>query len=148
MEDAMKAWAYRHHDVDLIRYVLRLRPMCRPTLMHLIYLIDRELCLKYGETMFKWEMTYGGPSSSDVMSIVNNMVKFRSVFPNAELGFIIYELKSIAPIELPDELRAVADKVLDMWGRKKLDELMSYVQSLDEVRNTKLGERIPCISKN
>ncbi len=148
MEDATKVWTYRLYDVDLIRYVLRLRPMCRPTLMHLLYLIDRELCLKYGETIFKWEMTYGGPSSGDVVSTINNMVKYRSLSPNAELGFVIYELKSTAPIELPDELRAIADKVLDAWGRKTLDELIDYMQSLDEVKNAKLGERLHCISKN
>jgi hypothetical protein len=112
--------------------------------MHLLYLIDREVCLKYGRYMFNWEMTHAGPSSSDVLEIINNMVKYRTVFPNYELGFIIYEHKSIAPITLPDELREIADRVLDAWGRKNLDELVSYVQSLDEIKNSKQGELLRC----
>ena len=148
VEDAMKPWFFRHYDVDLIRYVLRLRPLCRPTLMHLLYLIDREVCLRYGKYMFEWEMTYAGPSSNDVVDIVSHMIKYRSVLPNAELGFVTYELKSTAPIELPDELRAIADEVLHVWGDKRLDVIMSYVQSLDEVKNSKPGERLRCISKN
>jgi len=147
VEDAVWPWFFRHYDVDLIRYVLKLRPLCRPTLMHLLYLIDREVCLKYGDYMFNWEMTHAGPSSGDVLDIINNMVKYRTVFPNYELGFIIYEHKSIAPITLPDELRAVADRVLDAWGRKKLDELASYVQSLDEIKNSRQGEHLRCMSK-
>jgi hypothetical protein len=147
VEDAMKPWFFRHYDVDLIRYVLRLRPLCRPTLMHLLYLIDREVCLRYGRYMFKWEMTYAGPSSGDVVDIISNMVKYRAVVPNTELGFVVYELKSTAPIELPDELRAIADEVLRTWGDKKLDDLMSYVQSLDEVKNSKQGERLRCVQR-
>jgi len=144
IEDAMKPWFFRHHDIDLIRYVLKHRPLCSPTLIHLLYLIDREVCLKYGRYMFNWEMTHSGPSSSDVLDIINNMVKYRTVFPNYELGFIIYEHKSIAPITLPDELREIADRVLDAWGRKNLDELVSYVQSLDEIKNSKQGELLLC----
>ncbi|MFZ8810742.1 MAG: hypothetical protein ACO2PN_21865 [Pyrobaculum sp.] len=147
IEDAMKPWFFRHYDVDLIRYTLRIRPLCRPTLMHLLYLIDREVCLKYGRYMYNWEMTYTGPSSSDVLDIINHMVKYRSVVPNIELGFVIYELKSNAPIELPDELRTIADKVLDTWDHRKLDELMEYVRSLDEVGDSKLGDRLYCKSK-
>jgi hypothetical protein len=146
-EDSVKPWFFKHYDVDLIRYVLRLRPLCRTALMHLLYLIDRDVCQKYGKYVFDWEMTYAGPSSGGVLDVVNNMVKYRAVVPNAELGFIIYELKSTAPIELPDELRAIADKVLDTWGHKKLDELMGYVQSLDEIKNAKQGERPRCAPK-
>jgi hypothetical protein len=115
--------------------------------MHLLYLIDREVCLKYSRYIFDWEMTYAGPSSSHVLDIINHMVKYRAVFTNVELGFVIYELKTTAPIELPDELRAIADKVLDTWGHKKLDELMEYVRGLDEVRESKLGDRLYCKSK-
>jgi hypothetical protein len=75
------------------------------------------------------------------------MVKYGAVFPNYELGFIIYEHKSIAPITLPDELHAIAIRVLDMWGRKKLDELVRYVQSLDEIKNSRQGEHLRCTSK-
>jgi len=103
--------------------------------------------MKYGRYMFEWEMTYAGPSSDGVMDIVNHMAKYRAVFPNAELGFVIYELKTTASIELPDELRAIADSVLDTWGHKKLDELMEYVRNLDEVRESKLGDRLYCKSK-
>jgi hypothetical protein len=147
VEDVVKPWSYRHYDVDLVRYVLKLRPLCRPMLMHLLYLIDREVCLKYGNYMFNWEMTHAGPSSGDVLYIINNMVKYGAVFPNYELGYIIYEHKSIAPITLPDELRATADRVLDAWGRKKLDELVSYVQSLDEIKNARQGEHLRCVTK-
>jgi hypothetical protein len=116
--------------------------------MYLLYLVDREVCLKYGRYMFDWEVVYAGPSSSDVVDIINNMVKYRAVVPNAELGFVVYELKSTAPIGLPDELQAIADRVLETWGRVTLDELVTHVQSLDEVKNSKQGERLRCITKN
>jgi hypothetical protein len=147
VDDTMKPWFFRHYDVDLIRYVLKSKPLCRPTLMHLLYLIDREVCLRYGKYMFEWEMTYAGPSSSDVVDIISHMIKYRAVVPNAELGFVVYELKSTAPIELPDELRAIADEVLHTWGDKELDDLVNYVQSLDEVKDSKQGERLRCVQR-
>jgi len=33
------------------------------------------------------------------------------------------------PADLPQEVREAADRVLDGWGRKSLDELAEYVNS-------------------
>jgi hypothetical protein len=53
---------------------------------------------------------------------------------------IIYELASTAPAELLPEVKKVADQVLETWAGRGLDELLTYVYSLEEVKEAWPGK--------
>jgi len=116
------------YQVDLIIYVLRRAgPMPRAKLMKLLFLIDRELHRRYGASAFRWRAYKYGPFSREVLDVLDAMEIYRSVEARAEDGDIVYVLATSAPADLPPEAREAADRVLDEWGRKSLDELAEYV---------------------
>jgi hypothetical protein len=119
------------YQVDLIMYVLRRAgPTARAKLMKLLFLIDRELHRRYGAAAFRWKMYKYGPFSREVLDVLDAMEIYRSVEALAEDGDIVYVLTTSAPADLPQEVKEVADQVLDEWGRKSLGELAAYVNSL------------------
>jgi len=58
----------------------------------------------------------------------------------AEEDAIIYELASTAPADLPQEVKEAADQVLEAWAHRSLDELLTYVYSLEEVKEAWPGK--------
>ena len=128
------------YKADLIRYVLRRGPMARTKLMKLLFLIDRELYRRFGATVFHWKMYKYGPFSREVLDTLDDMEIYGSVVSRAEEDAIIYELASTAPADLPQEVKEAADQVLETWAHRSLDELLTYVYSLEEVKEAWPGK--------
>jgi len=128
------------YKADLIRYVLRHGPMARTKLMKLLFLIDRELYRRFGATVFRWKMYKYGPFSREVLDILDDMEVYGSVVAKVTDDAIIYELASTAPAELPQEVKEAADKILETWARQSLDELLTYVYNLEEVKEAWPGK--------
>jgi len=128
------------YKADLIRYVLRRGPMARTKLMKLLFLIDRELYRRFGATVFHWKMYKYGPFSREVLDVLDDMEVYGSVVAKVTDDAIIYELASTAPVELPQEVKEVADQILEMWAHKSLDDLLKYVYNLDDVKETWPGK--------
>jgi uncharacterized protein YwgA len=132
--------AFDAYKADLIRYVLRRGPMARTKLMKLLFLIDRELYRRFGSTVFRWKMYKYGPFSREVLDVLDDMEIDGFVVARAEEDAIIYELASTAPAELPQGVKEVADQILETWARRSLDELLTYVYNLDDVKETWPGK--------
>jgi uncharacterized protein YwgA len=132
--------AFDAYKADLIRYVLRRGPMARTKLMKLLFLIDRELYRRFGSTVFRWKMYKYGPFSREVLDVLDDMEIDGFVVARAEEDAIIYELASTAPAELPQDVKEVADQILETWARRSLDELLTYVYNLDDVKETWPGK--------
>ena len=128
------------YKADLIRYVLQRGPMARTKLMKLLFLIDRELYRRFGSTVFRWKMYKYGPFSREVLDVLDDMEIDGFVVARAEEDAIIYELVSTAPAELPQGVKEVADQILETWARRSLDELLTYVYNLDDVKETWPGK--------
>jgi hypothetical protein len=128
------------YKADLIRYVLRRGPMVRTKLMKLLFLIDRELYRRYGAAVFRWKMYKYGPFSREVLDVLDDMEVYGSVVAKVTDDAIIYELASTAPVELPQKVKEVADQILETWARRSLDELLTYVYNLDDVKETWPGK--------
>ena len=103
------------------------RPAARTKLMKLLFLIDRELYQRFGAAAFRWKMYKYGPFSREVLDTLDDMEIYGSVVSKAEEDAIIYELASTAPAELPQEVREVADQILETWAHKSLDDLLTYI---------------------
>ncbi len=132
--------AFDAYKADLIRYVLRSGPMVRSKLMKLLFLIDRELYQRFGATVFRWKLYKYGPFSREVLDVLDDMEVYGSVVAKVTDDAIIYELASTAPAELPQEVREVADQILAVWARRSLDELLTYVYDLEEVKEAWPGK--------
>jgi len=128
------------YKADLIRYVLRRGPMARTKLMKLLFLIDRELYRRFGATVFHWKMYKYGPFSREVLDTLDDMEIDGFVVARVEEDVIIYELASTVPAELPQEVKEVADQILVAWARRSLDELLTYVYNLEEVKEAWPGK--------
>jgi hypothetical protein len=128
------------YKADLIRHVLRRGPMARTKLMKLLFLIDRELYRRFGATVFRWKMYRYGPFSREVLDVLDDMEVYGSVVAKVTDDAIIYELASTAPAELPQEVKEVADQILETWAHKSLDDLLTYVYNLEEVKKAWPGK--------
>jgi len=128
------------YKAELIRYVLRRGPMVRTKLMKLLFLIDRELYQRFGATVFRWKMYKYGPFSREVLDVLDDMEVDGFVVAKVTDDAIIYELASTAPAELPQEVKEAADKILETWAHKSLDDLLKYVYNLEEVKETWPGK--------
>ena len=132
--------AFDAYKADLIRYVLRRGPMARTKLMKLLFLIDRELHRRFGATVFRWKMYKYGPFSREVLDVLDDMEVYGSVVAKVTDDAIIYELASTAPVEPPQEVKEVADQILETWAHKSLDDLLTYVYNLEEVKEAWPGK--------
>jgi len=132
--------AFDAYKADLIRYVLRRGPMVRTKLMKLLFLIDRELYQRFGATVFRWKMYKYGPFSREVLDVLDDMEVYGSVVAKVTDDAIIYELASTAPVELPQEVKEVADQIIAVWARRSLDDLLTYVYNLEEVKKAWPGK--------
>ena len=128
------------YKADLIRYALRRGPMARTKLMKLLFLIDRELYQRFGATVFHWKMYKYGPFSREVLDVLDDMEIDGFVVGKVTDDAIIYELASTAPAELPQEVKETADQILETWARRSLDELLTYVYNLEEVKEAWPGK--------
>jgi hypothetical protein len=108
--------------------------MARTKLMKLLFLIDGELYQRFGATVFRWKMYKYGPFSREVMDVLDDMEVYSSVAAKVTDDAIIYELATTAPAELPQEVKEVADKILAVWAHKSLDDILTYVYNLEEVK--------------
>ena len=126
--------------VGLIIYVLRRGSMARTKLMKLLFLIDRELHRRHGATVFRWKMYKYGPFSREVLDTLDDMEIYGSVLSRVEGDAVVYELTSTAPAKLPQEVKEAADQVLETWAHRSLDDLLSYVYSLEEVKEAWPGK--------
>jgi len=138
MEVALDAWR-----ADLIRHVLQRGPWARAELMKLLFFIDRELYRRFGATVFRWKMYKYGPFSREVLDVLDDMEACGSVAAEVADDAVIYEHASTAPAELPQEVKEVADKILDVWTRRSLDDLLTYVHSLEEAKKRQPDELPP-----
>jgi uncharacterized protein YwgA len=114
--------------------------MARTKLMKLLFLIDRELHQRFGATVFRWKMYKYGPFSREVLDILDDMEIYGSVVAKVTDDAIIYELASTAPVELPQEVKEVADQILETWAHESLDDLLTYVYNLEEVKKAWPGK--------
>jgi len=141
--DGLKYAARRDMSEDvrrrLVAYVLRRGDMPRGKLMKILYLIDRELYIRYGYTVFRWELYKYGPRSRDVFNALDELEDADAVETYATDDALMYRLLRPLP-EPPDEVKKVADKVLDTWADRELEELAEYVNSLPEVRDAWPGK--------
>jgi len=132
--------AFDAYKADLIRYVLRRGPMARTKLMKLLFLIDRELHRRLGSTVFRWKMYKYGPFSREVLDVLDDMEIDGFVVAKVTDDAIIYELASTAPAGLPQGVKKVADQILETWAYKSLDDLLTYVYNLEEVKKAWPGK--------
>jgi len=116
------------------------RPTARTKLTKLLFLIDGELYQRFGAAAFRWKMYKYGPFSREVLDVLDDMEVYGSVVAKVADNAIIYELASTAPAELPQEVREVADQILEAWARRSLDELLTYVYNLEEVKEAWPGK--------
>jgi hypothetical protein len=72
-----------------------------------------------------------------VLDVLDDVEMDGSVAAKAADDAIIYELASTAPVELPQE---VADQILEAWARRSLDEPLTYVYNLEEVKEAWPGK--------
>jgi uncharacterized protein YwgA len=114
--------------------------MARTKLMKLLFLIDRELYRRFGATVFHWKMYKYGPFSREVLDTLDDMEIDGFVVARVEEDVIIYELASTAPADLPQEVKEAADQILVAWARRSLDELLTYVYNLEEVKEAWPGK--------
>jgi hypothetical protein len=124
---------------ELVRYVLQHGPVGRRRLMKLLFLIDWELCRRFGSAVFRWRMYKYGPTSREVLHILDDMEEDGSATARAADDDIIYELAPAAPpAELPPEVEEVADQIIEMWMRRSLGELAEYANRLllESIRDT------------
>ncbi len=128
------------YKADLIRYVLQRGPMARTKLMKLLFLIDRKMHRRFGSTVFRWKMYKYGPFTREVLDVLDDMEIDGFVVARAKDDAIIYELASTAPAELPQEVKEVADQILETWAHKSLDDLLTYVYNLEEVKEAWPGK--------
>jgi uncharacterized protein YwgA len=118
------------YQVDLIIYVLRrVGSAPRRKLMKLLFLIDKELYNRFGVAVFHWKAYKYGPFSREVLDVLDAMELHRSVEGKVEDSDIVYELTTTASADLPQEVREVADKILDEWSSRSVDELAEYVNA-------------------
>ena len=75
-----------------------------------------------------------------MLDVLDDMEVYGSVVAKVADDAIIYELASTAPAELPQEVREVADQILEAWARRSLDELLTYVYNLEEVKEAWPGK--------
>ena len=108
--------------------------MARTKLMKLLFLIDRKLYRKFGATVFRWKMYKYGPFSREVLDVLDDMEVYGSVVTKVTDDAIVYELATTAPAKLPQEVKEVADQILAVWAHKSLDDLLTYVYNLEEVK--------------
>ena len=114
--------------------------MARTKLMKLLFLIDGELHRRFGSTVFRWKMYKYGPFSREVLDVIDDMEVYGSVVAKVTDDAIIYELASTAPVELPQEVKETADKILETWARRSFDDLLTYVYNLEEVKEAWPGK--------
>jgi hypothetical protein len=62
-----------------------------------------------------------------VLGVLDDMEVYGSVVAKVADDAIIYELASTAPAELPQVVKEAADKNLEAWSCKSLDELLTYI---------------------
>ncbi len=129
------------YQTELVRYVLQRGPMPHAKLVKLLFLIDRELCQRLGSMAFRWRTYKYDPLSCEVLDVVEELERDGFVVGKFVNGAIIYELTSAAPSKLPQEVKEVADQVLETWAYRSLDDILTYVQNLEEVRP---GRRLLC----
>jgi len=135
------------YQAELVRYVLQRGPMPHAKLVKLLFLIDRELCQRFGSMAFRWRTYKYDPLSCEVLDVVEELERDGFVVGKFVDGAVIYELTSATPAELPQEVREVTDQVLETWTHRSLDDILTYVQSLEEVRKTWPGRRLLCASQ-
>jgi hypothetical protein len=140
----MKCGELATYQTELIRYILQRGPMAHAKLVKLLFLIDRELCRRFGVALFRWRMYKDGPLSCEVLDAVWELERDNSVASRWADGAIIYELVSATPSNLPQEVKEVADQVLETWARRSLDSIVEYINSLEEVKGTQPGKRLLC----
>ena len=90
--------------------------------------------------MFRWKMYRYGPFSREVLDVLDDMEAYGSVVAKVTDDAIIYELASTAPVELPQEVKETADKILKTRARRSFEELLTYVYNLEEVKETWPGK--------
>jgi len=132
--------AFDAYKADLIRYVLRRGPMARTKLMKLLFLIDRKLYQRFGVTVFCWKMYKYGPFSREVLDVLDDMEIDGFIVAKVTDDAIIYELVSTTPAELPQGVKEAADQILETWARQSLDDLLTYVYNLEEVKEAWPGK--------
>jgi hypothetical protein len=108
--------------------VVRLREVAVSRLMHLMYLIDRELYYMCGFTMFPWRVV-SKLRSFDVYEVVDELVDLGYLDKVADGVDITYRLsREDVKVELPKPLKDVVDKVIEKT--KGVDNLEEYVVKL------------------
>jgi len=90
--------------------------------------------------VFRWKMYKYGPFSREVLDVLDDMEVYGSVVAKVTDDAIIYELTSTAPAELPQVAKEVADRILAVWAHKSLDDLLTYVYNLEEVKEAWPGK--------
>lgn len=128
-----RTWVLRLHDYRhaLILYVLqRTGPMGRRRLVKLLFLIDRELCNRYGASAFRWVLYKYGPLSWDVYNTLDDLEELGLVEKEVAEDDIVY--RAAAGGEPRREVEEAADAVIEKWGGRRFDELVSHVNGLVE----------------
>jgi hypothetical protein len=124
---------------NLVAYVLRRGDMPRRKLMKLLYLVDRELYMRRGYTVFRWKLYRYGPLSRGVFDALDELEDADAAEMYVTDDAVMYRLLQPLP-EPPDEVKEAADRVLDTWASRSLDELAEYVNNLEEVRDAWPGK--------
>ncbi|NPA70512.1 MAG: SocA family protein [Crenarchaeota archaeon] len=118
----------------MLRVLSKLGKCGRTRLMKLLYLIDRELVLNGYKPLFSWMLWWYGPFSREVLDLLDALEAIGLVRSmNSKRGKIyIAEVKE--HILSDKKIQDIVDKVVHEWGDKKLQNLLRYVYSLDEVK--------------
>jgi hypothetical protein len=97
-------------------------------LMHLMYLIDRELFYLCGFTLFSWRVTLFRVRSFDVYDAADYLVDAGYLDKEVKDSAIVYKIRREVEVKLPKQLRDVVDKVLEK--AEGVDNLEEHIVKL------------------
>lgn len=134
-----------------VYYLLRLLGgrVSRTMLVKLLFLVDLAAARKGARPLFRWVRWHYGPFSREVLDVVEELADAGLVEERLDIDPYRLELRRAeyralpARVEPPPEpLRSAVEEVVGEWGGRSLDEILSYVYRLPEVRGRRLGEVI------
>ncbi len=117
--------------------------------MKLLYLIDRECRKEYsrGCTGVTWKLWWHGPFSRKVLDTLDDL-EFRGIIESDIRDYndyVVIEYWLSNPdyrVRVDEGVREVIKRIVSRWGHRRLEEILDYVYSLDEVEKASLGDKL------
>jgi len=109
-------------------------------LMKLLFLIDRELAYRGKDPLFTWKIWKYGPLSFDALDIIDELivegyVQVKEWTEKGRKRKAYTTTMRFLPATLDRDVVSIVDEVVSKWRNKPLDELLSYIYNLEEVKD-------------